>query len=369
MSANHPVGPATPHPAVERGQFFRVEKYAIQAPRGKQGGNNIYKVANEAVRTEGYCSHVEHPLPPTLLFGVSPMESASRAETWARQRTAQVFHKPSQTLKDRKIRDDQPCALAGVISVPPEWVADSRWVQFCGTSLAWLKEKYDKGRLQSVIEHLDERCLHLHFWVVPRPQENFSSIHQGEKALDEVGRKAARAVRDAAYKKAMAKLLDEFHQRVGSPFGLERETVQGNRLKRADWLRKQYLDRQRELDVQKRIDVAVAAAIRQLQVDQGAMVEQTKQIGLPLNQTGATQSPALAGTNRNRTLLPIGANPGSQVKIEIPPHRTMPRISKGGPDTTSPEAVALDVAGDHLEANGIILPPGRSTEWVRSRSG
>lgn len=179
--------PAMPRTNVARAQFIRVEKFAQKTPFGKQGGNNIFKVAHEAARTEGFCPHVEHPLPPTLLYGVGPLEAAARAEKWTRQQTAQFFHQPSQTLMTRKFRADKPCALVGVISVPPEWVPDQRWILFCEKSLTWLKEKYGEDRLCSVLEHRDERCLHLHFWVLPLDGENFSSVHQGEKAIDTDG--------------------------------------------------------------------------------------------------------------------------------------------------------------------------------------
>jgi hypothetical protein len=259
--ANSTHRPAMTSPDQARGQFLRVEKFAVQAPRNKTGGNNISKVANEAVRTEGFCPHVEHPLPPTVLYGVGPIEAARQAEIWAKQQTSPFLHKPSQTQMTRKYRADKPCALVGVISVPPEWLAGSRWSQFKHQCLEWLKKKYGEDRLRSLIEHLDERCLHLHFWVIPRPGENFHTIHQGEKALDDVGRLAARIVRDAAYKAAMARLLDEFHAGVGSHFGLERETVGGNRVSREEWLRRQHLDRLREREIQRRIDEAVEVAL------------------------------------------------------------------------------------------------------------
>jgi len=269
--ANGSCKPAMPGPDVARGQFLRVEKFAIEAPRGKPGGNNITKVANEAVRTEGYCPHIETPVPPTLLYGISPIAAAERAKNWARVQTDYVRHPSSQVQLARKFRVDKPCALVGVISAPPEWEPGETWAHFCDQSLQWLKRKYGDDRLCSVLEHRDERWLHLHFWVVPRPGEGFSSIHQGEKALDDIGRNAARILRDAAYKKAMAQLLDEFNREVGRHFGLQRENVGGKRYSREDWQRKQLLDKKRESDIQRRIDDAVAAAKQQVRLEQIAI--------------------------------------------------------------------------------------------------
>ena len=280
--------PSMPHPDVARGQFLRIEKFAVNAPRGKSGGNTIAKVANEAARTPGFCPHVEHPLPPTLLYGVGPLEAAEAAESWARAQTAQFFHKPSQTVMTRKFRDDKACAVVGVVSVPPEWTPGTRWTEFCEKSLSWLKDKYSEDRLRSVLEHRDERCLHLHFWLVPLSGEAFSSIHPGEKALDEVGRRAARVIRDAAYKKAMARLLDEFHEAVGKHFGLERETVGARRRSRSDWLRNRYHEEQRELDIQRRIDAAVSTAIHQLKLEQSSAEALEKMITADTDKVGAT---------------------------------------------------------------------------------
>lgn len=285
MSESH--HPSMPHPDVARGQFLRVEKFAMQAPRGKSGGNTIGKVAQEAARTPGFCPHVEHPLPPTLLYGVGPLKAAEAAELWARAQTAQFVHKPSQSVMTRKFRADQACAVVGVISVPPEWTPGLRWTEFCEKSLSWLKEKYSATRLKSVLEHRDERCLHLHFWLIPLAGESLSSVHPGEKALDDVGRKAARIIRDAAYKKAMARLLDEFHEAVGRNFGLERQTVGGKRRTRADWLRNRYHEEQHELDILRRIDLAVVTAIDQLKLDLSNAQALEKVIAADTDKVGA----------------------------------------------------------------------------------
>lgn len=244
-----------------RGQFFRVEKFAVQAPHGKSGGNNLQKVACEAARIEGFCPHVEKPLEPVLVWGDGPMLAASFAREWSNRQTVPFLHKPSQTTKIRKYRDDQPSALVGVISVPPEWVPGERWARFVEMSLRWLLQKYGHDRLKSVIEHHDEDCLHLHFWAIPRPAESFSDIHPGEKSIDVVGRKSSRVLRDVVYKKAMSELLDEFYREVGCRFGLERETVSGKRFTREQWQRKKILDELREVDVQRRIAEAVSDAL------------------------------------------------------------------------------------------------------------
>ncbi|MDD2811065.1 plasmid recombination protein [Rhodoferax sp.] len=245
------------------GQFIRVEKFAVKVPRGKSCPSNIHQVANEAMRTPGFCDHIRLPVPPRIIYGVNPLDAVKVAESWSKRQTATVFHKPTQTVICRKFRHDKACAVVGVISVPPEWASGEMWTNFCQTSVAWLSDKYGSERLLSVVEHLDEHCLHLHFWIVPRVDETFSTIHQGVKAIEDVGLNATRGVREAAYKKAMSSLQDEFHDRVGKFFGLERLSVGRNRYTRAQWHQKCFFDKQREIEVQKRIEDAVARALEE----------------------------------------------------------------------------------------------------------
>lgn len=355
-----------PKPDIEHGQFIRVEKFAIKAPRGKQGGNNITKVAHEAVRTEGFCSHIEHPVPPRLLYGVNPLEAATRAEKWARQQTAQFLHKPSQTVKNRKYREDKPCALVGVISVPPQWTVGPQWTKFCEKSLAWLEDTYGKNRLCSVLEHRDETCLHLHFWVVPLAGESFSAIHPGEKALDEVGRKAARMIRDAVYKKAMSRFIDEFHQGIGRYFGLARETVGDKRRSREDWKRKKYHDAQRELDIQRRIGEAVIAAIDQLRLEQNNAQALKTESDLSLVQAGLKHNPARTDPNQNRAPHIVGTT-------QLSPQENDANIHTHGlpsqPQIYPVIAKLKASPGNSLVEPVQSMPHCNPTIWVRPRNG
>ena len=255
-----------PHP--KHGQFLRVEKFAVAAPYRKQGGNTIDKVAHEASRTEGYCPHVSRPSAPVLRYGVPPLVAAQRAKSWANMQEASYLHKQSQTQKRRKFRDDRAAALVGVISAPTEWVLGERWNELTTACIDFLKNKYGSGRLTTVIEHHDEPCLHLHFWVLPLATESFSAVHDGERAIQRVWLGAPRVVRDAAYKGAMSKLLDDFHHEVGCKFGFERETVSLSRTSRQQWLKEKWLREQREKEIQHRIDVAVAEAIEKFKADQ-----------------------------------------------------------------------------------------------------
>ena len=231
------------------GQFIRFEKYARVAAAIKPSSNSIYKIANEAMRVDGYCDHIRRPLEPAILFGVSPLEAVLIAEEWAAAQRVPYLHKPTKTMKSRLMRSDKSCAVVGVVSVPPQWNADARWFEFTDSTIAWLQSQYG-SRLKSVIAHLDEHCLHLHFWLIPKHGETIGSVHAGEFAIETVGHRAPRIVRDTAYKQAMAALLDNFEVNVSRRFGLRRHTVNKKRLSRQEWLRQKELMRVRKLNTE-----------------------------------------------------------------------------------------------------------------------
>lgn len=214
-----------------RGQFFHVEKYSIKAAHGKAGGNDILKVAREAERVRGHCPHVAQPVSPVVLHGVRPLVAAGRSRDWAQSKLTPYWHGPSRTVRTRRYRQDQPCALVGVISAPPEMNAQPVWAKFKSKALVWLKSRFG-DRLHSVIEHVDEPQPHIHFWVIARASEDFSDVHPGLRAIQQLGPAASRLSRDLAYKGAMSALQDEFFNQVAGGFGLLRTTVGGKRLTR-----------------------------------------------------------------------------------------------------------------------------------------
>jgi hypothetical protein len=258
------------HPTVEHGQFIRIEKYSAVAGRGKTGGNNIFKVASEAMRVPGFCPHVSNPQPPIVLYGVNPISAAERSLAWSKEKKTDFVDPLTKVKRQRKYRSDSPCALVGVVSVPPEWELGPHWDEFASDCVEWLKSKYGEDRLESVLAHVDETCLNLHFWVVPRPSESFNQCHPGELAIDQVGRKAPRVIRDSAYKKAMTAFQDEFHKVVGDRFGLLRQTVKRARISRQEWLRNKWLNEQREIDrerlVKTEVDLRLEVTSNPLQV-------------------------------------------------------------------------------------------------------
>lgn len=267
----------------ERGQFIHLEKYARSAPYGKPGENDIEKVACEAARVQGHCGHVEHPVEPTLLYGVSPLVAKRMSEEWTHAKFTPYLHKASGTTKRRRYRKDQPCALVGVVSAPPEMKSGQAWPEFKRRTILWLKAKFG-DRLKSVIEHTDEPQLHMHFWVVPRAGEDFSAIHQGVKAVKRLPRAANRFARDVAYKAAMSALQDEFFTSVAKAFGLRRTTVGGVRLTRKQ------LDRKRAQEASEA--AAFERGVAEAAEEKDALRRQVAELKVELARVSACAAPA-----------------------------------------------------------------------------
>lgn len=211
-----------------RGQFIHVDAYSA-APSSYSGRRSVSDIANEADRLPSACEHVPVPQAPLLLHGIGPHQASALSKKWSSDSRRQYVHRPSGIVKSRKLRGDSPCALVGVLSVPPEF-DDSGWGDFKGRAIAWLKTKYGADRLKSVVEHVDERHRHIHFWVVPRPGELFTAIHQGLLAVAKVGKRSRKALRDHAFAKAMSAYQDEFFTGVAEFFGLKRTSVNGRRV-------------------------------------------------------------------------------------------------------------------------------------------
>jgi hypothetical protein len=184
---------------------------------------------------------------PTILQGQSPLDLLSelrkRPRLWVR-----YFHKPSKSFRQRRQRLDHPVLAAGVISVPSDWqYSEDRWAEFKADCLVWLNKTFGEKRV-NVIEHLDEKCLHLHVFLVPLEEEDIANVHPGLMALETLkGVGPTPTQRREAYRKAMAKLLDDFHQEVGSRFELVRRHINARRMTRAQWhIWKWYRERARQ---------------------------------------------------------------------------------------------------------------------------
>ena len=205
-------------------QFIHVESYSISSPKkGKNGGHSVSSVVNEAIRSRNSIPHVENPLPPKYLYGRPLGQLEEACNEWAASMT---------DSKGRKLRKDALCLVAGVVSMPEETSSEA-WEKFKFDTVEYLKLKYG-NRLETVIEHTDEKHPHLHFYAVPRPGERFESIHQGKAAAAEK-KGEVKGLQNQAYKAAMRAYQNEFYESVGIPHGLSRIGPGRRRLAREKW--------------------------------------------------------------------------------------------------------------------------------------
>lgn len=210
-------------------QFIHVESYCTKskAKQGKAAGEKTWStkdILDGVNREPGACYHVKSPKPPTWEIG--SRENIEKAvNAWMAEKSA----------TGRKRRPDTPVLLAGVISLGKEQY--EIWDDYKRDCLDYLKNKYGDN-LVGVAEHTDEEHPHIHFYAVPRPDQEYSDIHEGQRAFNkakrEVGTKTACIKARAA---AMSGLQDEFYAAVSQRHGLDKLGPRRQRMTRDGWKR------------------------------------------------------------------------------------------------------------------------------------
>lgn len=266
-------------------QFIHENAYSVNLTAGskKENSNTVATILAEATRQNGFCNHVENPLPPVPIYG--NIENVSqKCQEWLDE---------TKDPSGKKVRKDSCVLLAGVVSCAPE--DNYKWEDIRDASLKFLIEKFGEDRLVAVIEHIDEPFQegeykgviqrHFHYYVVPKPGEQFENIHEGKKAVAQVKKnwvaklkeysqdpesipggiitklgklkkgslspaeiktatpelllKSLKMVSNATaemifYKQAMKKFQDEYYSKVGIKLGLTRDGPRRMRLSRAE---------------------------------------------------------------------------------------------------------------------------------------
>ncbi len=219
-------------------QFIHVTTASRAKPKKQAKGKDkkwtVRDIAGEAERDPEHSPHVSSPKPPTILLGVSPKQAMEEAE-----KRAEASSDPT----GRKIRKDGAIALCGVAShhFATEDLKDpekrEEYEHWRSLTLGYLQKKYG-GQLLSVVEHLDEKHPHVHFYAVPEAGVGFNAktLHDGFAA-------GAGATNPAEQKKlyndAMRAFQDDFHANVGVRCGQARLGPKRRRMSRADWLQEQ----------------------------------------------------------------------------------------------------------------------------------
>jgi hypothetical protein len=245
-------------------QFNRLGKYGVAPRKGAAAWSNIAGVTAEAARVPSASNHVKERFEPLILFGVGPLA----AGTLALQRATSA-----RDAIGRKLRKDGCALLAGVVSYPAERKAldaidRDAYGLWCQDVLAFLKRHFG-DHLISVVEHTDDRFLHLHYFVVPtldaRNRLNVNQLHPGcraKAAAEAAG--AGKKAGDTAYRAAMREWLDDFHREVSAFHRHDRYGPKRAHLSRRRWQMEKEIEaeRSRTLEDAGRHAAEVEAAAR-----------------------------------------------------------------------------------------------------------
>lgn len=204
-------------------QFLHISSYSRSASKRKKDGHSVRSIVAEAVREHGSTPRIENPKPPIYIYG-QPLELLeARCVAWG------------DSVRDasgKKTRKDALCLMAGVVSAPRE-MAPAEWEKLRSDAVGWLQKKYGE-RLHAVVEHIDEKHPHVHFFVVPNLGERFDQVHDGKRAAAEM-KHELKGLRNTAYCEAMRGVQDDFFKEVGMPNGMLRLGPRRRRLSTAEW--------------------------------------------------------------------------------------------------------------------------------------
>ena len=216
-------------------QFFRIQKIAMRPGNLQEGedGKKVYtkrgapEILKEADRALGSAPHISNPITPILIHGIRPLEVLD----WLIQQFPKAKDKRGKTP-----HPDTNIMLAGVIGYPlspAEVWANKREqeIYLCWEAmfLKFLLKKWGH-LLVSVVRHIDESYIHLHFYVIPDFLAGQSNLHSIDPALVAAGRAAppnapegiAWKMGKSAMATAMRDLLNEAYKEVSAKFGHER---------------------------------------------------------------------------------------------------------------------------------------------------
>lgn len=221
-------------------QFIHIEDYGINISKKRSNngtsekykketkGRSVSQIISEAKRDNGFCSHVEKPEEPIILYGKSLDEV---------EKLAMEYHSKTKIIdkngKEKKLRSDANVLLAGVISLNRENM--EIWEDYKNDSIAYLKNKYGK-KLISVIEHTDEEHPHIHFYCIQDIGKKFDLIHDGKKALYE-NKDKKKHDQNIAYLNAMRDFQEDFFKVVSSNYGLSKDGPKRARMSRSDYFK------------------------------------------------------------------------------------------------------------------------------------
>ncbi len=207
-------------------QFIHLGRYGRKPRKGEPAWSCISGVAAEGARVPGASNHIRYRSEPHVLLGGSPLAAARLATERANQAL-------DHGCRPRRLRRDGIALLAGVISypIPRQFVNQDPcdqdvYYSWRSMTVEWLRQQFDT-HLCSVVEHVDEEYLHIHFYAVPQllsnSRLNLREIHAGARMkADAAEAGACKKVQDAAYRSGMSRWQDDFWYAVSRFFGHDR---------------------------------------------------------------------------------------------------------------------------------------------------
>lgn len=203
-------------------QFAHVLTFSLV---GNTKNAGVTGVLGEAVRDPKFCPHVENPLPPNILFGMSP----SDIEPLLHERIASIKTKSAGGGKGRGIRKDTHVLEGAVFSYPakvddldePDVYRD--YISWRTDMIATAKADAEKRGVEvlSIVEHLDESHPHIHILSVPLNEKlNAKLTHPGYIAKAEAEKRGeVGAASSKAYREAMSNWQDKIYELVSIKHG------------------------------------------------------------------------------------------------------------------------------------------------------
>ncbi|TAV90456.1 plasmid recombination protein [Rhizobium leguminosarum] len=227
-------------------QFVHMESFSR---KGDGKGRTTGFVFAEARRDPAASVHVAHPEPPVVIYGldVADVEALHDAAADA-ARTIPKDGKPRKLRQDHKtvhtVIASHPYTMDAIRDDPEKRKEAQVWER---RTIEWLRSQYGND-LKSVVRHEDESHYHIHAYVVPTDDTEMRALrhHPGVAAKraamaagpsDSEDAKALSKRGDAAYKGAMRKWQDSYHEVVGIPCGLARLGPRRRNLPRGEWQR------------------------------------------------------------------------------------------------------------------------------------
>lgn len=182
------------------------------------------EIVGEALRRPANCAHVLGSSPPIHHFGVQ-LQNLKRF-VLELEKKSKAITVPTARGRRRQ-RSDTPILIGIVLSLPMppserESVQVQEWIR---KAVEWLRERYGDDRLVCVLEHVDEKCVHLHAYVHNRGAsvKPLMAGHQAVQAAKAAGR--PRNALGKAYRAGTSLLQDLFYEAVSRPLGMLRKSL------------------------------------------------------------------------------------------------------------------------------------------------